>query len=33
MSELRKMFAVAGGTFSREEMDEFMSEADKVRLG
>ena len=30
MSELRKMFALVGGLFSREEMEEFMMEADKV---
>ena len=30
MSELRKMFALVGGLFSREEMEEFMAEADKV---
>ena len=32
MSELRKMFALVGGLFSREEMEEFMMEADKVRV-
>ena len=31
MSELRKMFALVGGLFSREEMEEFMEEADKVK--
>ena len=34
MSELRKMFAMVGvgdgGVFSRDEMDEFMEEADRV---
>ena len=30
MSELRKMFALVGGLFSREEIEEFMMEADKV---
>ena len=33
MSELRKMFAMVsgvGGVFSRDEMEEFMIEADKV---
>ena len=30
MAELSKMFAVVGGLFSRDEMEEFMSEADKV---
>ena len=33
MSELRKMFALVGGLFSREEMEEFMEEADKVTRG
>ena len=33
MSELRKMFALVGGLFSREEMEEFMAEADKVKRG
>ena len=36
MSELRKMFAMVGvgdgGMFSREEMMEFMEEADRVSL-
>ena len=36
MSELRKMFAMVGvgdgGVFSRDEMEEFMEEADKVSL-
>ena len=30
MAELRKMFAMVGGVFSREEMEEFMEEADKA---
>ena len=30
MAELSKMFAVVGGLFSRDEMEEFMMEADKV---
>ena len=30
MAELRKMFAMVGGVFSREEMEEFMDEADKA---
>ena len=34
MSELRKMFAMVGvgdgGVFSRDEMEEFMEEADRV---
>ena len=34
MSELRKMFAIVGvgdgGVFSRDEMEEFMEEADRV---
>ena len=33
MSELRKMFAMVGdcGVFSREEIEDFMVEADRVR--
>ena len=29
MSELSKMFALVGGLFTRDEMEEFMTEADK----
>ena len=29
MAELKKMFALVGGLFSREEMEDFMNEADK----
>ena len=36
MSELRKMFAMVGvgdgGVFSRDEMEEFMEEADRVSV-
>ena len=36
MSELRKMFALVGvgdgGVFSRDEMEEFMEEADRVSV-
>ena len=29
MAELRKMFAMVGGLFSKDDMEEFMNEADK----